>query len=183
MAGNALPLIVGLGAAAFILSKKPKKASKTAQPAVEDESIKVVKSGSTRGWSWRVRQIPGAVLFIGEIQAPDSDEWVKVHQDGKANSEQARLLALEAIFKNLADKNVDEEQGGPIIASAGEVAGWEWRVRKVPASPGAPEAFFGEVRAADSDEWISVHTDGREDPEEARLLALEHIYAAAEEQG
>ena len=56
----------------------------------------IVDSGTRKsGWSWRV--LKDAVLYFGEISAPNSGAWKKAHPDGRKNSYEAKMLALEAI--------------------------------------------------------------------------------------
>ena len=61
----------------------------------------IVDAGSANGWAWRVRTLPGdpgfGDLFFGEIQAPDSDEWIAAHTDGAQSKVNAKALALEKI--------------------------------------------------------------------------------------
>jgi len=185
MANKAIPLIAA-GAAAFLLMPKKKKATRgTGKKPSEDgsnsgssgEEGEISRTGTISGWKYRVRRAKTIAGFsdqyFGEIQAPDSEEWIKAHHDGRTDPEAARLLAMEAIATRLAEANTPEDN---LVFASGDMAeGWKWRVMKTVPMPGFADGFFGEIQAADSQEWVRVHNDARTDPEEARLLALEAI--------
>jgi len=67
----------------------------------------VFNSGSMSDWNWRVmRTVPMegfGVAYFGEMQAPDSQQWTRVHNDARVDPEAARLLALEAIAMKLEE--------------------------------------------------------------------------------
>src|SRR5690606_25424097 len=104
MAGkSALPIIALAGAAAtaLLLSKKKTKKVLTKSDEQKNGESNIVLSGSDLGWGWRVRKsasLPGfSDRYFGEVQATESSDWMKVHDEGRKNPEEARNLALEFI--------------------------------------------------------------------------------------
>ena len=184
-----LPLVVA-GAAVYLLmpKKKAKKKVRRAngKKANGNGDPNIVKSGTQDGWGWQVRRVdsePGfADLYLGEVNAPDSKEWSKVHPDGRSSIEQARLLALEAIAKAIQDLENGGEPGHKIVLE-GTTGGWRWRVYEGTPVVGFANMYFGQIMAPDSNTWVEAHKDGRPDPEIAKLLALEQIALAEEAKG
>lgn len=99
MAKSALPLIIGVGAAALILMPKKKKKAPS-NGGTGNGDPRVVDSGTRQsGWSWQVlkeSQTGFGDRYFGEISAPNSGEWITI-EDGRTNAREAKLLALEAI--------------------------------------------------------------------------------------
>jgi len=185
MARSVLPLVAIGGAAAFLLmpKKKKKTAKKNGNGSSGDPNIS--KTGTLHGWKYRVRKantMSGfADQYFGEIQAPDSQEWIKAHQDGRTDPEAARLLAMEAIATRTAEQDTPSEQD--LIENEGEYSGYKWRVLRTVPMEGFGTGYFGEIQAPDSQDWTRVHKDARTDPEQARLLALEAIALKLDESG
>jgi len=105
MARSVLPLVAIGGAAAFLLMPKKKKKTVKKNGNGSNGDPNISKTGTLHGWKYRVRKantMSGfADQYFGEIQAPDSQDWTRVHKDARTDPEQARLLALEAIALKL----------------------------------------------------------------------------------
>lgn len=112
MAGkSALPLIIGAGAAAFLLMPKKKRAPSTKEGngTNGDEAKKdpnIVMEGVKADWGWRVRKQPGQPgfgdLYFGEVKAPGAAlTWTLAHEDGRSKPDEAKLLAWERIAHEL----------------------------------------------------------------------------------
>jgi len=114
MAKSALPLIVGAGAAVFLLMPKKKKT-----PVVKKNGNgngngtktdpNIVMSGTKSEWGWRVRKEPGqpgfADRYFGEVKDPAAAlTWETVHDTGRSKPDEAKLLAWERIAQELADE-------------------------------------------------------------------------------
>ena len=73
-------------------------------------------------------------------------------------------------------KNGNGTKKDPNIVMEGVKAEWGWRVRKQPGEPGFGDLYFGEVKQPGAAlTWTQVHEDGRQKPDEAKLLAWERI--------
>lgn len=182
MANKALSLLIAGGAALFLLPKKKKPASSKKPTNGSGSNGDISKTGTLSGWKYRVRKaktIEGfGDQYFGEIQAPDSEAWVKAHQDGRTDPEAARLLAMEAIATRIAQAESPEDE---LVVNSGSLDDWNWRVMRTVPMEGFGVAYFGEMQAPDSEQWTRVHNDARTDPEAARLLALEAIALKLEE--
>ena len=61
------------------------------------------------------------------------------------------------------------------IVAEGTIEGWSWRVSEYVQQAGFGARYFAEIKGPEGTEWRLVTDEGRSDPEEARLLALEAI--------
>ncbi len=109
---NALPLILGAGAAAYLLMPKKKKKAKSKPNGKtngngEPTDPNIVLSGKHSTFNWQVRKVSAAKGFapkhFGEIKGQFDEAFERVHDDGRSDPDQARLLALEAIAIRLQE--------------------------------------------------------------------------------
>lgn len=95
MAKSALPIAAAAGAAVLLLM--PKKKPKRKKTGDNDTS------GVMSGWGWRVRK--DGDLFFGEVRKVEGGTkapWLPVHDKGRPNIREARLLAWERIAQETA---------------------------------------------------------------------------------
>jgi len=110
---SAVPLILGLGAAALIFMPKKKKKSPTngggedsldPGPLPDENAEQVVNSGTQGGWSWRVRHVPVTINgetfdgYWGEARKGSAFSWQKAHPTPAKSEPAARGYALEYII-------------------------------------------------------------------------------------